>query len=86
MNTDKTFDLVVIQPVKNKPGKRVCGLTLHADNISSAIKRGREMFDGSGYAVMQAAQFNRHSDTEDQTNGEVTPVAGPDEALVEVTL
>lgn len=68
------FNLVVIQPRvdnKNVPavdrcywsaGKKyelVCELGIYADSVSSAIKRTRLDFQGSGCVVLQASQFHK---------------------------
>lgn len=71
------FDFVVIKPVKNKPGERVCGYSVEMNTITEAVKHVRELFEGSGFAVMQAAQFNRRVDpvpVEDDSNVEVNLV------------
>ena len=72
------FDFVVIKPVKNKPGERVCGYSVEMNTITEAVKHVRGLFEGSGFAVMQAAQFNRrHTEqapVEDDSNVEINLV------------
>lgn len=51
------FDLVVIEPVKGKPGKLVFTLSIHAVNVTDAVKTARQMVDGTGFVVLQRSAY-----------------------------
>jgi glutaredoxin-related protein len=50
------FELVIIKPVKGKPGTPLCTLFKHADSVSEAIK---EVRTETSAMVLQAADFRR---------------------------
>lgn len=66
------FELVVIKPVKGKAGERICGFTTEAKTVTDAVKHVRSLFEGSGYAVMQEAQFHKKSDDTSETEEATT--------------
>ncbi len=53
----QNFALSVIRPVKGKPGVLVCELSLAANSVTEAVSRARDMFQGSGYVVVQTASL-----------------------------
>lgn len=66
------FNLVVIQPRTQEtqfhPDQKyqlVCELGIYAESVSSAIKRVRLDFQGSGCVVLQASQFHQTPSSED---------------------
>lgn len=55
--SDERFELVVIQPVKGNKGKLVFSASIHAENVSAAVRLLRQQIDGSGLVVLQKADF-----------------------------
>ncbi len=58
LNTEK-FSLVVVQPVKGKPGKEIFSADIHAESVSEAVRLLRQQVAGSGWIVLQKADFQR---------------------------
>lgn len=51
------FSLVVVKPVKGKKGELVFSADIHAESVSHAVRLLREQLDGSGWIVLQKADF-----------------------------
>lgn len=56
LNTEK-FSLVVVQPVKGKPGKEIFSADIHAESVTEAVHLLRQQVEGSGWIVLQKADF-----------------------------
>jgi len=58
MQAMQAFELVVVQPIKDKKGKVMFSLTRYAESISAAVKLTRQDVEGSGWVVMQRSAYN----------------------------
>lgn len=59
--TINSYDLVVINPVKGEKGSVVFSYHISAPTVTDAVKRVRQMVDGSGLLVLQRAAYEGSS-------------------------
>ena len=55
---NSAFDLSVIKPMKGQKGELMFEAKVHAESISSAVKKLRDQVAGSGWVVVQSAALH----------------------------